>query len=467
MSYFYDIDKVCFSDGKVLKGASDHAPFEAVFRFLLCVDPTIKQDQKLHIIDDGAASVKTTVGENTDTVYIVIHKLSSDCKEAVNSDAKENGYQPIAGINKFLEAIHYDATVVNKENVTHIFFFQRISRQPGVYIKLAFSLRLLCPTLFQEGTPTFCDEFKKVMSFIDKDQLEKAQEIIEPYFIDLHRNQWLVDIKTMFVNSYGKQITEMKNSIDRYYGEIRSLNDSISAWYKKIEDQEIKIRGMLASNSTEENYDEFINYLSDIGAEIVDYRSGNMKIIFKGYIDDYDPQVAEDIIPSTDGDMYCDIDYNNRDDLSLVLRKTFLEGKYKLRVTSTHIIKQNDYRVDCEEYEHHPTSGVREKDGLTYLYNPHLWHYNCYGSNRNSDMYEYIKSYNYYALAIEINAANSNINFSDLVVMEKFAADIVKHRKHKMFFCPEDGKDYSMDDILAKEKGTVNGTEDSDTAAEE
>ena len=126
MSYFYDTDKVCFSDGKVFRGASDHAPFEAVFRFLLCVDPTIKQDQKLCIADDGTASVKTTTGENADTAYIVIHKLTSDYKEAVNCDAKENGYQPIAGINKFLEAIHYDATVVNKENVTHIFFFQRI-----------------------------------------------------------------------------------------------------------------------------------------------------------------------------------------------------------------------------------------------------------------------------------------------------------------------------------------------------
>jgi hypothetical protein len=89
------------------------------------------------------------------------------------------------------------------------------------------------------------------MSFIDKDDYNGAWDVIDPYFITLRREQWLKEIKQMFVDSYGNQIEALKNDVEGYYSAIRSLNDQISQQYKCIENAEIKIRGMLASNSTE------------------------------------------------------------------------------------------------------------------------------------------------------------------------------------------------------------------------
>ncbi|MBP5706718.1 MAG: hypothetical protein J6W76_05500, partial [Spirochaetales bacterium] len=109
------------------------------------------------------------------------------------------------------------------------------------------------------------------------------------------------------------------------------------------------------------------------------------------------------------------------------------------------------YNVHCAEYEHHPSSAVYERHGKVYLYNPHLWHYDCYG-DRRGDICEAIKNYDYYTVAMYANASNSNIGFGDTAVMPKFAADIIKHRTSKFFYCPADGQDYSFDDILAKEK---------------
>ena len=452
MHGFYESNKSHFADEKVYLQSNDFLPFEVAYRFLLAVDPTIKRDRKLSLVSDDTSSVNCTEGNQPEKTYLIIHRLLSDKKGIVEEGIKQEKCESVVPIDKFLEAMHYDAKVVRKDNVTHIFWFQRIGSQPSIYIKLAFSLRILCPTLFEDGKPVFCDEFKRVMSFVDKDDYNGAWEVIDPYFVALRREQWLKDIKQMFVNSYGSQIEALKNDIERYYSAIRNLNEQISQQYKCIENTEIKIRGMLASNSTEKNYDEFIGYLKDIGGEIAEYNNGKMKLRFFGLIDDYDIDVARDIIPSKNGYLYDNINEENREDMRLVLSKTFLDEKYKIRVASTTTVIQSDYSYYCEENYNRPSSSVYEKDGKAYLWNPHLRHYGCYG-DRKSDIYEAIKKYDYYSIAMYANASNNNVGFGDNVVMPKFVSDIIKNRKTKIFYCPADGQDYSFDDIIAREKG--------------
>lgn len=451
MHGFFDNSQSHFADDKVYLQTNDFLPFEVAYRFLTAVDPTIRKNRKLNLISDDTASVNCIEGNKPDETYLVIHRLSSDKKTYVDEGAAQEKCEDIAPLNKFLEAVHYDARVIRKENVTHLFWFQRISSCPSIYIKLAFSLRLLCPTLFEGDKPFFCNEWKDVMSFIDKDEYNGAWDKIQPYLIDLRKEQWLVDIKQMFVNSYDTQIERLKLSIDDFYSSIRNLNDQIAGYYKHIEDTEIRIRGMLASNSSEKQYDEFLAYLKDVQAEITGYDDRRIQVKFFGFIDNYDIDVASDVIPSKNGYLYENINDENRDDMELVLRKTFLEEKYKIRVVSTTNLDRRNYNVHCEEYEHHPSSAVYERHGKVYLYNPHLWHYDCYG-DRRGDICEAIKNYDYYTVAMYANASNSNIGFGDTAVMPKFAADIIKHRTAKLFYCPADGQDYSFDDILAKEK---------------
>ena len=145
----------------------------------------------------------------------------------------------------------------------------------------------------------------------------------------------------------------------------------------------------------------------------------------------------------------------------LVYKKTFIEEKYKLRVVSNFKLDQNQYSRQFVN----PANGnvIYEKSGKTYLCNPHLNHPNCFGNN-SLDIVNAMKDYDYYSVAMFLNAANSNISFYDGTVMREMSEDIIKHREAKIFFCPEDGNDYSMDDILIKEKGEVDG-ESTDTAA--
>lgn len=450
MHGFFDNSRSHFADDKVYLQANDFLPFEAAYRFLTAVDPTIR-NRKLNLIVDDTASVNCTEGNKPDETYLVIHRLSSDKKMYVDEGATAEKCKDIVALNKFLEATHYDARVMYRENTTHLFWFQRMSSCPSIYIKLAFSLRLLCPTLFEGDKPVFCDEWKEVMSFIDKDDYNGAWDKIEPYFVSLRKEQWLKDIKRLFVDSYGTQIERLKATVNDYYGGIRNLSEQIANYYKNIEDTEIRIRGMLASNSSEKQYDEFLAYLKDVQGEIVGYDNRKIQIRFFGFIDNYDIEVAGDVIPSKNGYLYENINDVNKNDMELVLRKTFLEEKYKIRSVSTTNIDQQNYNVHCVEYERHPSSAVYERYGKAYLYNPHLWHYDCYG-DRRGDICEAIKNYDYYTVAMYANASNSNVGFGDTAVMPKFAADIIKHRTAKLFYCPADGQDYSFDDILAKEK---------------
>lgn len=448
---FFDM-KNHFNDGLVSIEAGDHVAFEAVFRFLRNVDPTISKDKKLVVANDNTPSVSSATGTNEESAYIFIHRLSADRKEDVAESIKKENFTAIEPLAKYLEAMHYDASVVSKENVTHVFFFQRISSSPTIYIKLAFSLRLLCPTLF-EGERVFCDEFKKVMSYIDKDNYNEAWNVLDPYFAAIRQEQWQKELKNMFISSYGEQIKGLKRQVDNAYSSINELSAQMSKYYKNIEDLEIKIRGMLSGSGNEDQYEQFIQYLNDTNGEIIDYEAGKMTVRFTGFLDDYDPQVAEDIIPSTDGYLYGNIRNENKEAMKTVMTKVFLENKYKIRVVSSTVIDQREYSIHCKEYFNRPNSKVWNYKDKCYLYNPHLWHHDCYGNDRRCDMYEAMKSYDYYSLAMFVHAANSNISFSDSTVIEEFGEDIIRHREDKIFYCPEDGNDYSFDGILIREKG--------------
>lgn len=450
-----------FDDGKVTVGAAGHIPFEIMYRFISKIDPTFRQDRKLLVQEDQEVHSVEVSEPHPDTAYLIIHRLSKEDKDQVEAYITENGYAPASILNKYLEAMHQDAKVVWKENITHIYWFSYLSSEPSIFIKLAFSLRRLCPYLF-EGDMVFSDEFKNALAFIDKDNWTKLQEYIDPYFEDLRREKWQRELKTMFANTYSKQIERVEADIESQYKYVEQYTSKIREIMKQIDDLQIKARGMKMCSDASDKYDEFVGYLNDIDANILSYNNGVITLQIRGFVDNYDPDAAANIIPTKNGYLYERVHGENVDDMMLVYKKTFIEEKYKLRVVSNFKLDQNQYSRQFVN----PANGnvIYEKSGKAYLCNPHLNHHNCFGNN-SVDIVQAMKDYDYYSVAMFLNAANSNISFYDGTVMREMSEDIIKHREAKIFFCPEDGNDYSMDDILIKEKGEANGTETDAAAA--
>lgn len=461
MNKFFDFRYNHIEDGLVEIHNQTLAPFEAVFRFIKGCDKNLKEGTKLrlYLISD----LEGTLPEADEkTISLIWHCTNGEFPEDKIKELTKD-MTPVAVMNKFFEAMHYTALVARKDNETHIYYKGSLMSQSNIIVKAAFAFKQLFPTAFEGKLTDWAPEFKEALIAVDKNNLDKAWDIIEPYYLEIKKNQWQIDLKNMFVNTYADQIKAEEQRKESDYAQIENLEKQISEYLKRIEDRNIRIRGLLASNHSEQNYVEFVEYLKTIKAEIVDFADGGsyFTIRFRGYADNYDPVTAADIIPSLRGYLYSSVPEEEKETLRKVYTKVFIDEEYKMMITSNTKVMPHDYQFVHVD----PNPGTAASiDGIDYLQNPHIKHHDCYGNNRG-DIRESLQRYDYYALAMMLNASNSNLSFGDPTVAEELSKDILKNRKKKIFFCPGDGKYYSYDD-LAKEVED-NGTDESGSEASE
>lgn len=455
MNKFFDFRYNHIEDGLVEAHNQTLAPFEAVFRFIKGCDKNLKEGTKLRLFLVNYLEATLTEADEK-TISLIWHYTNGEFPEEKIKELTKD-MTPVAVMNKFFEAMHYTAVVARKDNETHIYYKDSLMSQSNIIVKTAFAFKQLFPTAFEGKLTEWAPEFKEALIAVDKNNLDKAWDIIEPYYLEIKKDQWKINLKNLFTNTYADQIKQEKANNESDYSHIESLREQISQYIKRIEDREIRIRGLLASNHSEQNYTDFVNYLKDVGADIVDYSDtgDQFTIRFKGYVDNFDADLAADIIPSLTGYLYSEIPSEEKENLCKVYTEVFLNEKYKMMVTSNTQIRPRDYHY-LQHIDPNP-GAVATIDGISYLQNPHIKHYNCYGGN-GDDIIEALRRFDYYSVAVFLKASNSNVSFGDAPVMPKMSADILKNRKKKIFFCPGDGKYYSYDDII--KEGTNNGTDE-------
>lgn len=461
MNKFFDFRYNHIEDGLVETHNQTLAPFEAVFRFIKGCDKNLKEGTKLRLY--LVSDLGTTLTEADEkTISLIWHCTNGEFPEEKIKELTKD-MTPVAVMNKFFEAMHYTAVVARKDNETHIYYKGSLMSQSNIIIKTAFAFKQLFPTAFEGKLTDWAPEFKEALIAVDKNNPDKAWDIIEPYYLEIKKSQWKINLKNLFVNTYGDQIQMEQRRVEEDYNCIDSLQKQISEYLKRIEDRNIRIRGLLASNHSEQNYIDFIEYIQTIGAEIVDFAEDSRKftIRFKGYADNYDYDLASDNIPSLSGYLYRGIPSEEKEKMRKLYTEVFINEKYKMMITSNTEIYPRDYAFNHVN----PNNGTAANvDGVEYLQNPHLRHHDCYGNNKD-DIRKALQSYDYYALAMALNASNSNLSFGDPTVMEEMAQDILKNRKKKIFFCPGDGKYYSYDDLTKEVED--NGTDESGSEASE
>ena len=444
MNRFYDYSYIHIDDGDVILDNQILTPYEAVFRFTRSCDPTMKAGTKLRLCLTSAVNADINVDDKI--ICLIWHTFGSDWPEAEINEAIK-GMEPLPKIDLYFTKSHYEAKCAIEGNKTHIFWKGNLMSQQSIIAKSAFAFKQMFPTAFDSSE--WAPEFVEALKCVSRSKVDDAWDIIEPFYVGYKKEAWKVNLKNLFLNTYKDQIKSEEDRRAEDYRSIESYQNQISQLLRQIEERDIRIRGLLASNSTEQNYQEFVDYLKMIGAEIVDYTDDGrtFTVRFKGYVDNYDYDLACDNIPSGRSYLYYELPEDEQDNIRKLYEKVFVEQKYKMLVTSNIEITPRDYRYKFVN----PNAGTAANiDGLEYLQNPHLRHHNCFGNNSN-DIAQALRRYDYYSVAMYLNASNRNLSFGDSTVMREMGRDIIKNRKKKMFFCPKDGQYYSFDDIIAKE----------------
>lgn len=457
MNKFFDYDYLHIEDGLVDTNSPTLAPFEAIFRFLKHCDKNMKDGLRLRL--NLNTSIDLTLPEDPSALTLIWHQTGSDFPE---DEIKKiiGDMERISVLEQYYSAYHYTVIIARQDNVVRVFWKGTLMNQASILVRAALAFKTFFPSAFN-GKPTdWAPEHEAAFIAADKDNsLDKAWAIIEPFYMEYKKAQWNTNLKNLFINTYGDQIEAEERQRDDDYKRIRDCQKSIAEYMKRIAERNIRICGLKANNSSEKNYNDFIEYLQTIGADIVDYADNgrDFTIRFKGFADNYDHDLAADVIPSKSSYLYSDFDSDDAEKLRKLYTEVFVNEKYKLLITSNINILPRDYSFRFIQ----PNPGTAtDIDGLEYLQNPHLRHHNCYGDN-STDIYEGLQSFDYYTVAMYLNACNSNLSFGDSTVMEEMGHDLLRNKNKKMFFCPEDGRYYSFAEIVKEEKDGT-GTDDPD-----
>lgn len=242
---------------------------------------------------------------------------------------------------------------------------------------------------------------------------------------------------------YVKKILETMNEqcIKRYDTVLnrlnREINDCVTSFYDLIRDKKETERKRLYLQTKTQNQDDFLEFIKESNkiTSITNSDSGNniVSVSFEGTLSNYDEEEAELIIKN-------ESNFRNQEYIRLVLNAIFLEQKYKIKIVGTINInlENGDIRY----------SNLGDID--TAMYNPHLSHYNCFGTSK-IEVSKAIADGDLTAAFIAAQYAVFNLNFGDSAVFNSFKRDI-EAKWEKQVCIDKQGNSLSFNDIYTIER---------------
>ena len=244
--------------------------------------------------------------------------------------------------------------------------------------------------------------------------------------------------KEAIVRSLDEQVKYLTQEIDRLFKDIRA---------KEIAKRQTVERAFSMRYLDNEDH-ELENYLkgrSDIIIDAIDDNAISFYVV--GYLDAYDTDYAKTLCKS--GNWLNNISAAVKTDANSVkafMQKVFVERKYKIRGYSHFTLSPNEVTVQRED-----NFGL---EGFSYQNPHHFWH-SCLGENQ-SQIQECIQRGDFIAAvecccgaARQMNLMETTVTF-DKLVRDIFAPKNVKSKR--CFFCVEDGKDYTLKELIEREK---------------
>ena len=384
--------------------------------------------------------------------YYLYHEHSTENYESVN-------VQPIglfdAQIIKIFTNRHFKEStnfIYNKDNTTEYPEIENSLKQNSSQVFKIFrakddQLLVFCKNI---DFSQFCKLIAINLSFIfDKNNFPDTVSKIQNCFTQLAYNNFnnfkteleKINLKDYYNNYLTNNLIKVFNS--SINEKLRSLKNNITSVNTRINSLIEDILYLEEQNKNHiRDYNSIKNEQTPDYSEIIDY------IFNHKYIQEVTPYDNKHILLHIQSPIiYYDIDCVERLCSRLdknspqytIFKEVFLEQKYELWTQC--VFKFNTATLNPYPIEHHTG------DRSSVYYHPHISEFLCLGTHIN-EIKKWAENNDYIGAIEQIIAASLNLNFTDGFVIDHFKGTLDEFPEIKTFKNKEDGKMYSVEDIL-------------------
>ncbi len=321
----------------------------------------------------------------------------------------------------FFRKTFYVVCFINPEKKSVIIFTEGLDTRKLHYLEC--SIVAFMPWYFEGGVSEL--EMELIQSL-----REKTPEKYENALVKIAEK---LDLRTMFIRSrlrgfetrHEKQEMEnLKNNIARYISNIEAHNNSIGDLLRQKNDAETRLLGIKTKiDSTGEESEIMEYFIANKNLYLRSLDNTTMIFVCTGYLDFFDEDMAESMVNNKNSYFYVNDDgddYDNEEDIELLMRAVFIERKVKMRVCAAYSFNLNGSVSGRSNYSFGP-------DFNTYVPNPHIDGYSCLGDYVRT-INELLAKCDYISAIAQCMASCHSINLGDSVVMEHFCSWLYSER---------------------------------------
>jgi len=315
-----------------------------------------------------------------------------------------------------------------------------------------FYVRMLKGLFYSNGSNTII-----FLDYLDTRRLHDLQMMIPKYLSTLFEDNPLTDDETALLKSLGSRshgeyerlveqfagrldmrseiiktrlkgfetvferlrVEETNRNIEKYQKDYQAYLDNLRRTANLIQDQRIILAGLQCKiDETAEEESELMEYfLCNKQLSVMRVQGMELEFVVHGYADVYDEDAFETYFGNHNSYLYNRLGNSvTKDEMDLLYRAVFGDGKYKLRVCAAYRADMRNGLRPVQNYTFPPES-------QTYLPNPHIQQYRCIGGYA-SRFVEYMQNRDYVGAIDQAAVSARNLNFHDSAVMPALAGNL-------------------------------------------
>lgn len=340
----------------------------------------------------------------TDAPRIIISEHSRDITNSFNAienfPLEENGITSDKTAAITLTTSRYDRIKVLRKNNTVVIFTNR--NITGLeYIGCMRRIIAMFPRWF-----TVKPDTTDIWMSLIEDTPDNFYNYLAAYFNEHSTQsveQFIETFKTLGLRSIEARKQQLGHSIANHKRDIENYYNHITTLWKQIYDLQEQQAGINADTYIETGV-ELIKYIDKRPGITLDHlsESGTLELSIVSELRFFDQEAARRVIQNQGGGI-----------VRQLLTDVFIKNKYQFQI-GTAVQLNLDPRNG--EIVHADTANTIDSNTI---WNPHLYHYNCWGSNK-TEIRKAVEAQQLIAAVEQIYAATCSINILDGAVWSRF-----------------------------------------------
>lgn len=423
-----------------------------------------------NIEEYGAKDVVEAMGAapyEGDTGVITIHSLSGR-KEDVDANfdivkdfgSYYSGFEPLQKIEAFYRKSFKVACFIDSARKNVCLFVDNLNLAKLHFLQM--SIIAFLPWYFskEEGVTDLEMELVYSLAQNDKEKYIECLEKVADTF-DFRSAKIRSLLSGFELQCEREEAQRVRIAISDLNSRIEDYNSRIADALREREDRNIRLLGLEAKISKGDEGSEIMDYfMANKNLSLVSVSGGQVEFYVRGFIEYFDPDMAESVINNRHGYVYEDhSNYDSEEGAAMrkLLTELFVSDSPRMRIRSV-----AGYMFDIRGNIRGLDNYSFGEDAKDYLPNPHINRYRCLG-NYERVINTRLSDRDYVGAISQCAASCSSLNWGDSTVMRHFMRSMWDSMAGNLKFIElQDGSVVSVKDAVKWMESVENAEKEPD-----